>query len=56
MVLHNYIRRRLYDDNPNFVPNDIVPNIVARSRSHENCSLCRMNFIYDRITDNLMEQ
>jgi len=38
MTLHNYIRRRLHDDvafaefdrNPNFIPNDILLDIVAR--------------------------
>jgi len=43
MTLHNYIRRRFYDDvvftefdrNPNFIPDNILPNIVARSENHE---------------------
>jgi hypothetical protein len=38
MTLHNYIRRRFHDDvafvefdrNPNFIPNYILPDIVAR--------------------------
>jgi hypothetical protein len=42
MTLHNYIRRRFYDDvaftefdrNPNLIPDDILPDIVARSKSH----------------------
>jgi len=42
MTLHNYIRRRFYDDvafaefdyNPNYIPDDILPNIVAHSGSH----------------------
>jgi hypothetical protein len=42
MTLHNYIRRRFYDDvvfaefdrNPNFIPDNILPNIVALSESH----------------------
>jgi len=52
MTLHNYIRRRSHDDvafaefdrNFNFVPDDILPdvmilpNVVARSGNHENCS------------------
>jgi len=62
MALHNYIRRRSHDDiifakfdrNPNFIPDDILPDIVARSGSHENCSLYRMNFICDGIADSLM--
>ena len=36
MTLHNYIRRRSHDDvvfaefdrNPNFVPDDILPNVM----------------------------
>lgn len=55
MTLHNYIRRRSHDDvafaefdcNPNFVPNDILPDVGARLRSHENCSSCRMDFVRD---------
>jgi len=39
MILHNYIRRRSHDDvafaefdrNPNFVPDDILLDVVARS-------------------------
>jgi hypothetical protein len=62
MALYNYIRRRSHDDiifvkfdrNPNFIPDDILPDVVARSGSHNNCSLYRMNFICDGITDNLM--
>jgi hypothetical protein len=38
MTLYNYIRRRFHDDilfaefnrNPNFILDDILPNIVAR--------------------------
>jgi hypothetical protein len=59
MILHNYIRRRSYDDvifaefdlNFNFNPDDILPDVVACSESHENCSPCWMKFIYDEITD-----
>jgi hypothetical protein len=64
MALHNYIRMRSHDDvtfvkfdrNPNFVPDDILPDVVARSGSHGNCSLCRMDFVRDRIVDSLIEQ
>jgi hypothetical protein len=64
MTLHNYIRRRSHDDvvfaefdrNPNFVPDDILPDVVARSRSHRNCSPCWMDFIRDEIANSLMEQ
>jgi hypothetical protein len=43
MTLHNYIRRRSHDDvtfaeldrNPNFILDDILSDIVARSGSHK---------------------
>jgi hypothetical protein len=46
MALNNYICRRSYDGvtfaefdrNPNFIPDDILPYVVARSRNHGNCS------------------
>jgi hypothetical protein len=42
MALHNYIRRRSHDDvafaefdcNSNFIPNDILLDVFARSESH----------------------
>jgi len=44
MTLHNYIKKRFHDDiifaefnrNSNFIHDDILPDIVARSGSHEN--------------------
>jgi hypothetical protein len=64
MALHNCIRRRLHDNvifaefdrNLNFVPDDILLDIVTRSGSHENYSPCRMDFVHDEIADSLMEQ
>jgi len=64
MTLHNYIKRRShnniafaeFDCNPNFIPDDILPDVVARSGSHENYSLCRMDFVRDEIADSLMKQ
>jgi len=64
MTLHNYIRRRSHDDvayaefdrNPNFIPDDILPDVVAHSTSHGNCSLYRMDFVHDGIANSLMEQ
>jgi len=58
------IRRRSLDDvafaefdrSPNFVLDDILPDVVARLRNQENCSLCRMDFVRDEIIDSLMEQ
>jgi len=64
MALHNYIRRRSYDNvacakfnrNSNFIPDDILLDIVARSGSHENYSSCCMNFVRDGIADSLIKQ
>ena len=64
MALHNYIRTKSHDDvafvefdrNLNFVPDDILSDVITRSGSHENCSSCRMNFICDGIADSLMKQ
>jgi hypothetical protein len=64
MTLHNYIRRRSHDDvtfaeldrNPNFILDDILSDIVARSGSHKNCNHCHMDFTRDEIADSLMEQ
>ena len=58
------IRRRSLDDvafaefdhNPNFVPDDILPDVVARLRNQGNCSPCRMDFVRDEIVDSLVEQ
>ena len=44
-----------FDRNPNFIPDDILPDI-AHSISHENCSSYRMDFIRNGIADSLMEQ
>jgi hypothetical protein len=64
MALHNYIRSRSHDDvsfaefdrNPNYVPDEILPNVVAHSEINGNRSQGRMNFIRDGIIDSLMEQ
>jgi hypothetical protein len=64
MTLHNYIRRRSHDDvafvkfnrNLNFVSDDILLDVVARSGSYGNCSSCQMDFVRDGITNSLMEQ
>jgi hypothetical protein len=45
-----------FDRNPNFVPDDILPDVVAGLRNQKNCSPCRMNFVRDGIVDSLMEQ
>ena len=45
-----------FDYNFNFVSNDILPDFVARSKNHGNCSSYQMNFIRDEIVDKLIEQ
>jgi len=58
------IRRRSLDDvtfaefdrNLNFVPDDILLDVVVRLRNQENCNPCRMDFVHDEIVDSLMEQ
>ena len=45
-----------FDRNPNFVPDDILPDVVARLRNQGNYSLCRMYFIRNGVVDSLMEQ
>ena len=42
--------------NFNFIPDNILPNFIARSKNHENCSSCRMNFVCNEIVDSLMKQ
>jgi len=54
-ISHNVITFIEFDRNFNFVPDNILLDIVARSINHENCSPCRMNFIRYRIVDSLME-
>ena len=64
ITLHNYIRRRSHGDvaftefdrNFNFVPNDILPDVVARLESHGTSRSSQMDFVHDGITDSLMEQ
>jgi hypothetical protein len=45
-----------FDHNSNFVSNNILHDFVARSKNHENCSSCPMNFVLDGIVDSLMKQ
>jgi len=64
MALHNYIRRRSHDDvafaefdrNPNFVPDDILLDVVAHLESHDTSRSSRMDFVHDGIADSLIEQ
>jgi hypothetical protein len=45
-----------FDRNLNFVPDYILPDVVARLKNQENSSPCRMYFIRDGIVDSLIEQ
>ena len=54
--MHDDVAFVEFDRNSNFVSNDILPDFIARSKKHENCSPYRMNFIRDEIIDKLMEQ
>jgi hypothetical protein len=40
-----YVTFTEFDRNLNFVYNDILPNVVARLGSHENCNPCIVYFI-----------
>ena len=63
MTLYNYIRRRLHNDiafaefdrSFNFVPDDILYDVVSCSGSHENRSPCRIDFVRDGIANRLIE-
>jgi hypothetical protein len=63
MALHNYIRRRSQDDevfdeyncNPNLIPDDFLPDIIARSDSQGSQRPSHMEFLRDEIANNLME-
>jgi hypothetical protein len=44
-----------FDRNLNFVPDDILLDVVARLENHEKYSPCWMNFVRDGIVDSLME-
>jgi hypothetical protein len=52
---HNDVAFAKFDCNLNFVPDDILPDVVARSGSHGNYSHCRMDFVRDGIIDSLIE-
>jgi superfamily I DNA and/or RNA helicase len=45
-----------FDRNPNFVLDDILPDVVARLRNQGKWSPCRMDFVRDKIIDHLMKQ
>jgi hypothetical protein len=43
--LHDDVAFAKFDRNFNFIPDDILPDVVARSGSHENYISCRMDFV-----------
>jgi hypothetical protein len=55
MRSHDNIAFAEFDRNFNFIPDDILPDFVARSKNHENYNPCRMNFVCNGIVDSLME-
>ena len=54
--MHDDVAFIKFNHNFNFVSDDILPNFVAHSKNHENCSNYRMNFINNEIIHKLMEQ
>ena len=64
MTLHNYIRRKSQDDiifteydrNPNFVSEDILPDIVPRSNSQGSQAYSCMDLVRDGIVSSLMRE
>ena len=64
MALHNFIRRRSqhdvgfvqYDCNPNYVPDDVFPDIVARDISQGLQMPSRMDNVRDSIANSLMNK
>jgi uncharacterized membrane protein len=54
--LHDDVAFAEFDRNPNFVPDNILLDVVARLGNYENCSPCRMDFVRDEIVDSLMKQ
>jgi hypothetical protein len=45
-----------FDHNFNFIPDNILLDVVANLRNYKNCSYCLLDFVRDRIVDSLMEQ
>ena len=64
MTLHNYIRRRSQDDmifakydrNPNFIPEDILPDVVPRSNNQGSQTRSCMNLVRDGFASSLMRE
>jgi hypothetical protein len=53
---HNDVVFREFDRNFNFVPDNILHDVIACSINHGNCSLYRMNFVCYGIVDGLIGQ
>ena len=45
-----------FDRNFNFIPDYILPDVVACLRNKKYCSPCRMYFLRNGIVDSFMEQ
>ena len=64
MTLHNFIRRRSqydddflqYDCNHNYIPDDFLPDIVARDSSQGSQRPSRMDIVRDSIANSLMNK
>ena len=64
MALHNYTRRRSqgditftkYDCNPNFVPKDIVLDVISRSNNQGSQTRSGMTLVRDGIASSLMRK
>ena len=62
MALHNYIRRRSqtdatfveYDRNPDYIPDELLPDVVACETSHSSRRNSRMDIVREGIADSLM--
>jgi hypothetical protein len=54
--LHDDVAFAEFDRNPNFVPDNILLDVVARLGNYENCSPCRMDFVRNEIVDSLIKQ
>ena len=64
MALHNFIRRRSqhdvdfvqYDCNPDYVPDDVLPDIVTQDNSQGLQRSSRMDIVRDSIANSLMNK
>ena len=64
IALHNYIKRISQDDmtfaeqdrNPNFIPEDILPDVVPRSNSQGSQTRSCMNLVHDGFASSLMRE